>query len=261
MLRDLYLYRGFVFQSIKNELVSRFSRSKLGGFWIILNPLSQVLIYTLILSNILAAKLPGTVHGYAYAVYLMAGLLCWTLFHEIVSRCLTLFIDQGNVMKKMNFPRITMPVIAIGSCLLHNCLLLAAMLGIFALLGHEFGLEILWLIPLILITILLATSLGLILGVLNVFVRDVGEIVPIIFQMLFWFTPIVYPITIIPEIYRDWLNMNPIYPIVDAYQQVIVYGEGPYWKVIFALGCIGISLACVSLFIFRRASAEMVDAL
>jgi lipopolysaccharide transport system permease protein len=261
MLRDLYLYRGFIFQSIRNELVSRFSRSKLGGFWIILNPLSQVLIYTLILSNVLAAKLPGVAHQYAYAVYLMAGLLCWTLFYEIISRCLTLFIDQGNVMKKMNFPRVTMPVITVGSCSLHNSFLLAAMLGIFTLLGHEFGLEMLWLIPLILITILLATSLGLMLGVLNVFVRDVGEIVPILLQMLFWFTPIVYPVKIIPEIYRDWLSMNPIYPIVDAYQQVIVYGEEPHWKAIFTIACLGIFLACVSLFIFRRASAEMADAL
>ena len=75
MLRDLYLYRGFIVQSVRNELVSRFSRSKLGGLWIILNPLSQVLIYALILSNVLAAKLPGVAHQYAYAIYLMAGLL------------------------------------------------------------------------------------------------------------------------------------------------------------------------------------------
>ena len=102
MLKSVWQYRGFVLSSIRNDMVSRFAQSKLGGLWVILNPLSQVLIYALILSNILAAKLPGIDNKYAYSIYLMSGLLAWTLFSESVSRCLTLFIDNGNLMKKMN---------------------------------------------------------------------------------------------------------------------------------------------------------------
>ncbi len=101
MLSSLWKYRYFIFSSIRNELISRFVRSKVGSLWVIINPLSQVLIYALILSNVLAAKLPGIESQYAYAVYLMAGLLVWTLFNEIVSRCLNLFIEQGNLMKKL----------------------------------------------------------------------------------------------------------------------------------------------------------------
>ena len=82
MFRDLIQYRRFIFQSIYNELFSQFVRSKLGGLWVIINPLSQVLIYALILSNILAAKLPGIDNKYAYAIYLMAGLLSWNLFRS-----------------------------------------------------------------------------------------------------------------------------------------------------------------------------------
>ena len=108
MFRDLYLYKSFIFQSVRNELISRFSRSKLGGLWVIINPLSQVLIYALILSHILAAKLPGIESQYAYAIYLMAGLLGWTLFNEIVGRCLNIFIEHGNLIKKMSFPRVTL---------------------------------------------------------------------------------------------------------------------------------------------------------
>ncbi len=73
MLRNLWQYRHFVSSSIRNELISRFARSKLGGLWMIISPLSQVLIYALILSNILAAKLPGIDNKYAYAIYLMSG--------------------------------------------------------------------------------------------------------------------------------------------------------------------------------------------
>ena len=131
MFRGLWQYRHFVISSIRNEMISRFARSKLGGLWMIINPLAQVAIYALILSNVLAAKLPGIDNQYAYAIYLMAGLLAFTLFSEIISRCLNLFIEQGNLMKKMSFPRITLPTIVAGSCLLNNVLLFVAMLGVF----------------------------------------------------------------------------------------------------------------------------------
>lgn len=261
IFHGLIQYRYFIFSSIRSNLVSRFARSKLGGLWMVINPLAQVAIYALILSNVLAAKLPGISNQYAYAIYLMAGLLAWNLFSEIINQCLTLFIEQGNLMKKINFPRITLPAIVIGSCLLNNILLFLAMLGIFALLGHEFNLAMLSLIPLTLIVAVLALGIGLILGIMNVFLRDIGQVVPIVLQMLFWFTPIVYPISIIPEEYRHWLNFNPIYPLTDGYQRVIVYGMSPQWEGVFIITTIGLILAFISLFIFRRATAEMVDVL
>ena len=261
MFRDLYKYRNFIIQSVRNDLISRFSRSKLGGLWAILNPLSQVLIYALILSNVLAAKLPGVDSQYAYAIYLMAGLLGWTLFNEIVGRCLNIFIEHGNLIKKMSFPRVALPAIAVGSCLINNLFLFISMLGIFALLGHQFNMAMLWLIPLTLVVVVFSLGVGLILGVMNVFLRDIGQVTPIILQMLFWFTPIVYPVTIIPEVYRHWLNLNPMYPIIDAYQQILVYGNSPQWEGVLTILAVGIILSIVGLFMFRRSSAEMVDAL
>jgi lipopolysaccharide transport system permease protein len=261
MLLSLWQYRHFVLSSIKNELISRFARSKLGGLWMIINPLSQVLIYALILSNVLAAKMPGIDSQYGYAIYLMAGLLAWTLFYEIISRCLNLFIEQGNLMKKMSFPRITLPTIVVGSSVLNNILLFISMLGIFAFLGHQFSAIMLWLVPLALVVAGFALGIGLILGVMNVFLRDIGQITPIILQMLFWFTPIVYPVSIIPEAYRHWLKFNPMYPLTDAYQQILVYGNTPDWEGVLFIAAIGLFLTGISLFMFRRAGAEMVDSL
>lgn len=261
MSRSLWQYRHFVFSSIRNELISRFARSKLGGLWMIVNPLAQVAIYALILSNVLAAKLPGVDSQYAYAIYLMAGLLAWTLFSEIVGRCLNLFIEQGNLMKKMKFPRITLPVIVVGFNLLNNALLFVAMLGVFLLLGHHFTLAMFWLLPLTLILAGFALGLGLALGVVNVFVRDLGQVVPIILQMLFWFTPIVYPLDIIPESYRHLLEFNPIYHFAAAYQDVLVYGRAPELGGLVIIGAASVALLLLSLFLFRRASEEMVDVL
>lgn len=261
MLRSLVQYRHFITSSIRNELVSSFTRSKLGGLWIIINPLSQVLIYALVLSNILASKLPGIESKYGYAIYLMAGLLAWNIFSEITSRCLNLFISQGNLMKKMSFPRIALPAIVVGSCLMNNILLFLSMLGIFALLGHEFSLAMLWLLPLTLLVAMFAAGLGLILGVMNVFLRDIGLLIPIVLQVWFWFTPIVYPENIIPDSYRHILEFNPMYPIVNAYHQVLVYGEPPQLSSLVTISFAAVILALLSLFLFRRASAEMVDVL
>lgn len=261
MLRSLWSYRGFVVSSVRNEFAARFARSRLGGLWMIIHPLTQVAIYALILSNVLAAKLPGIENPYAYALYLMAGMLAWSLFAEVVGRCLTLFIDQGNLMKKMRFPRITLPVIVIGSSLLNNQLLFIAVLAVFALLGQLPSLQIFWLIPLTLVVVALATGLGLILGVLNVFVRDIGQVVPILLQIWFWFTPIVYPVGIIPEELKGMMDINPMYPIVNAYHSILVYGGVPDLQQIGMTTLVAFSLMLLGLFIFRRAAPEMVDAL
>ncbi|SEQ52339.1 lipopolysaccharide transport system permease protein [Azotobacter beijerinckii] len=261
MLRSLWDYRGFVVSSIRNEFVARFARSRLGGLWMIIHPLTQVAIYALILSNVLAAKLPGIENRYAYALYLMAGTLAWSLFAEIVGRCLTLFIDQGNLMKKMRFPRITLPVIVIGSSLLNNLLLFIAVLAVFALLGQAPSLEMFWLIPLTLAVVALAAGLGLILGVLNVFVRDIGQVVPIVLQIWFWFTPVVYPVGIIPEELRSIMDVNPMYPIVNAYHDILVYGKVPDLQQAGVTVLVAIGLTLLGLFMFRRAAPEMVDAL
>ncbi|MEX0450050.1 ABC transporter permease [Spiribacter sp. 221] len=261
MLKGLWQYRHFVLSSIRNDLVSRFSRSKFGGLWMIINPLAQVAIYALILSNVLAAKIPGIEDKYSYAIHLMAGLLAFMLFSEIINGCLNLFISQGNLMKKMSFPRITLPAVVVGSGLLNNALLFIAMVGVFLLLGHQFTFDMLWLIPLTLLLAVFALGIGLIAGVINVFLRDVGQALPIVLQMWFWLTPIVYPITIIPEEHRHWFDLNPLYPIVDAYHQVLLYGKSPDVSALLGVSIASLILVGLALFVFRRASEEMVDAL
>lgn len=261
LLKSLWAYRGFVASSIRNEFAARFARSRLGGLWMIIHPLAQVAIYALILSNVLAARLPGIDNRYAYAQYLMAGILAWTLFAEIVSRCLGLFIEQGALMKKMRFPRITLPVIVVGSSLLNNLFLLLALVLVFALLGRPPHLLLAWLLPLTFACLVLALGIGLILGILNVFMRDVGQVVPIILQMWFWFTPIIYPLNVIPEAFRGLLALNPMFPIVAAYQDVLVYGRMPDAIALLWVTMAGLALMAVGLFMFCRAAPEMVDAL
>lgn len=261
MLLAAWRYRFFILSSIKTEFQTRFIRSRLGGLWMVLNPLAQVIIFAFVLSAVMSAKLPGIDNRFAYSIYLMAGTLGWSLFAEIVNRSVTLFIDNGNILKKLAFPKIALPLIVTGSALVNNALLFIAIVVIFGLLGHFPGITILYLPLLMTITIALALGLGLTLGVFNVFMRDIGQIVPITMQFLFWFTPVVYMSNIIPEQYRGLLVFNPLIPLITGYQNILLYNQAPDWIGLSEITVLAFILLMISLVVLRKGSPEMVDQL
>lgn len=261
MLSAIWGYRFFILSSISNDLRVRFLRSKLGGIWLIIHPLAQVLIFALVLSEVIAAKLPGIDNKYAYALYLMAGTLGWTLFAETISRSVVLFVENANLMKKMVFPRICLPIITAGTALVQNVLLLCAIFLVFAALGHFPGLQALWLPMLMAVTLMLSAALGILLGIFNVFVRDIGQVVPVVIQALFWLTPIVYSLDILPPQTRSWFELNPLLPLITSYQNVLVFDRPPEWAGLAWLAGLSVVFAIFALVVFRRASAEMVDVL
>ncbi len=262
LLRSLWRYRYFIYSSIRNDFRVRFIRSKLGSLWMVIHPLMQVVIFATILSEVLSAKLPGINNKYAYALYLMAGTLCWSLFSEILTKCVSIFVDNADLLKKLEFPRICLPVIVSGTALLNNVLLLLAIFLVFALIGHFPGVQTLWLPLLMLFTAMIALSVGLLLGIFNVFMRDISQVVPVVLQALFWLTPIVYSIDILTQQAREIFSLNPLYPLVTSYQNVLLYNKPPAWGAGMWMVLAGaVLLAGLALAIFRRASSELVDAL
>jgi lipopolysaccharide transport system permease protein len=261
MLRAAWRYRYFIASSIRAEIRARFARSKLGGLWMVLHPLSQVLIFAFVLSSVLSSRLPGTVNRYGYSIYLISGVLAWSLFSEIVTRCLTVFIDNGQVLKKITFPRIALPLIAIGNALISNVLLFIVSLVIFGVLGHVPGSSIAWLPLLLFVNVGLAAGIGLTLGIFNVFMRDIGQVVPVVLQFVYWFTPIVYTVNLLPSEYRSWLAFNPLYSIVAGYQNSLLFDKPPPFGSLIGAALLAVVLLGASLLLFRKASSEIVDSL
>jgi len=260
LFKAAWRYRGFIVSSVVNEYKNRLARSRFGTAWIVIQPLAQVLIFATILSNVLAARLPGIDNKYAYAAYLMSGILCWSLFAEIVQRCLTVFIDHGALLKKMQFPRIALPVIVIGTASVANLALLAVTLVALPALGIFPSALYVWLPLLMALTVALATGFGLLLGTLNVFARDIGQVVSVVLQFWFWVTPVVYPVSIVPERFTAAMAMNPVMPLVAGYQNVLMYGKAPPDGLV-GVAVTALVLLAVALLAFRRASSEMVDVL
>ena len=261
MLLAAWRYRYFIVSSIRTEFRTRFARSRLGGLWMVLHPLSQVLIFAFVLSAVITAKLPGVANRYGYSIFLMAGILGWSLFMEIVSRCLTIFIDSGSIMKKITFPRIALPLIVLGSCIVNNLLLLVAILAICLFLGHLPGAAFAWFPLVMLVNVALAVGVGLTLGIFNVFMRDIGQVVPVVLQFVYWLTPIIYTIDLLPPEYHGLVMANPLYPVITGYQDALLFDKAPDLGSLAIVGVGAAVLLALSLILFRRASPEIVDQL
>jgi lipopolysaccharide transport system permease protein len=260
-LRALWQYRGFVISMVAREFNSRYLGSLLGSLWAVLNPLAMIFIYTVIFSRIMRAKLPGIEDSMAYGMYICAGLLPWTYYIELLGRFPNIFLDQASLIKKVNFPRITLPVIALLSSTINFVIIFSVFLAFLALTGRFPGWVILGFIPLLIIQQLFVVGFGILLGSINVYFRDVGQFLNVILQFWFWFTPIVYPMPILPEKVRLLLYLNPLVPLVQAYQNIILYHQWPEWSH-FLPHAVGAGLALVGGFmVFSRLSGEMVDEL
>ncbi len=261
LLRAAWSYRGFILGSVQREFQARYRSSMLGGLWAILNPLAMIAIYTLVFSQLMKARLPGVSTEYAYSIYLCAGVFTWGLFAEITGRAQTMFLEHANLLKKLNFPRICLPIIVVLNALINFVIVFVLFLAFLLASGHLPGFVILAAFPLLLIELIFAIGLGLLLGVLNVFFRDVGQLFGILLQFWFWLTPIVYPASIIPEAVRPWVALNPMTPLISAWQALFVQGHWPQWMNLLPVTLLGLLLCALGLYLFRRRSGEMVDEL
>jgi lipopolysaccharide transport system permease protein len=266
MLRGLWAYRGFVLGSVRREFQAKYSNAMLGAVWSLLSPLAMIVVYTVIFSQVMHSRLPGAASGaasgpYAYSIWLCAGVLTWGLFAEIVARAQGMFIEQANLIKKISFPRICLPLIVVLNALL-NFGIIFGLFTVFLIASGSFpGWVFFTLLPVLALQTLLAIGIGMIAGVLNVFFRDVGQFVTIAMQFWFWLTPIVYPASILPEGVRPMLDWNPMARVIAAWQDVLVKGTAPDWAGLAPVLLLALLLCAFGLRLFRRRAGEMVDEL
>ncbi|MCO5786555.1 ABC transporter [Pseudomonas sp. G11-1] len=261
LLHSLWHYRGFVLGSVQREFQTRYRNSLLGALWTIINPLAMIIVYTVIFSRLMQARLPGVDNDLAYGIYLCAGLLTWGLFAEIIGRSQSVFLEHATLLKKLSFPRICLPLVVVLNALLNFAIIFCLFLGFLLVTGNFPGWVVIAILPVLLIQIVFAVGLGIILGVLNVFFRDVGQMTGIVLQFWFWFTPIIYPPSILPESAAALLKWNPMVPLIQSYQGIFVQGAWPQWSALWPMTLISVLLCLFALSLFRKRSGEMVDEL
>lgn len=214
----------------RQDLIDRYAGSVLGGAWSFFLPLTNILIFTLVFSKIMGARLEAfgqEFSQYGYSIYLIAGILPWVSFANTIQRTTTVYRDKAGLIGKVRVGLKTLPLYILVS----EAAIFVISMAFFAvfLLIIGFPIDGYWLlIPLVyLVQQLFAYALGFGLAILSVFLRDIREFINVIVQLWFWLTPVVYVITILPEPYRRLIALNPFFTLVNSYRDLIVHHQLP----------------------------------
>jgi lipopolysaccharide transport system permease protein len=261
MIKGAWRFRDFIVASVRREFAIRYQGTQLGIFWPILQPLALILIYTLVFAEIMKPKLPGHESPYAYSIYLTAGLIIWGLFSDLLNRSVGIFVQNANLLKKVSVPKITFPVIASFSALVHFAIIFVLFLAFLVFSSNFPGTVILGVVPILALTLLLAVGMGILLGTVNVFYRDVEQSAGLFLQFWFWLTPIVYPARALPDFMAAILVWNPMWPIVLAVQDIFVEQRFPNWSTLVYPLLLAMVFVVGARLAFNRLSAEIVDEL
>lgn len=217
---------------VLRELRGRYKRSFLGWTWSLLNPLATVLIYWVVFSGFLKVVPPlGDPSGLrSFVLFLLCGLVPYRFISESMTIATDSLVGNGNLIKKVYFPRELVVIAAVGGLLVTFAIELAVLLAIFLVFGNM----VLWWIPMVLLLVALETcfvlGVSFILAPLNVYVRDVKHFVAIALQALFYSAPIVYPIRLVPKStealgmsipLRDIYSLNPLVRIIGCFRAVL----------------------------------------
>jgi len=221
----------------------------------------QIVIYTVIFGAVIGARLPGVDDRLAYGIFLCAGIIHWNHFAELLSRTQSMFLEHADIVKALRVPRSVLPMAVFLSSLVDYAINAALFLLALALLDRWPGAILLAALPLLVLQSLLAVALGVLSGTLNVFFRDISQATPVVLQLWFWLTPIVYPVSILPEAVRSVIAWNPMNAVALGYQRIAIEGAPPDWGTTLPVATASVILAVLAWSAFRRLSSDLVDEL
>lgn len=244
----------------RNDLQDRFAGSLLGSIWLLIWPLVQMAVYILVFGKLMGGRLAEGDRIFSYGLYIASGLLCWTCFANSLAKSCRIFVDRRTVLRKVNIP---LPVLPVSACLGEVMPFCAGMVLLALASWHTGRLpDISWLFLLLLsfyCQLALACGAGLLLACVAVFSRDIIELTNIALQLAFWFTPIVYLPSILPNWLASVLWLNPMTPLIQIFQQAFVLGGEVAWLQ-FAWAVLLSQLALVSgLLLCRHWNRELRD--
>ncbi len=243
----------------KRDFVERYTGSLLGTSWAFIRPLVDILIYTLVFSKIMTAKLGGIESPYSYSIYLIAGIIPWTAFANTIMRTTTSFSEKKGIISKMNLSLLRFPSFILFSEVITYAITLLFYFIFLAASGHGFS-KFLLLLPLIFLAQqILAYSLGIFFAVLNVFFKDFKELVGVLIQLWFWLTPIVYVENILPDFAKTLMIFNPAYLFVSSYHSIFAYQQAPPVNYLLWLTLLSHAFALISYTLFKFLEKDVRD--
>ena len=255
-LQELWHYRELIYFLTWRDIKVRYKQAALGIAWAILQPVLTTLITSVVFGYLLKVD---TGSDLPYPVFTLAALLPWHLFQLSLQKSSISLVGNSNLITKIYFPRIIIPLSSVLAVLVDFGISLLLLFGTMLLYKLPLTWTALWLIPLTLLAILAALAVGLWLSALNVQYRDIQQMVPFLLQIWMYATPIVYPITIIPEgTIRSIYSLNPMVGVVQGFRWALFGGTPPDMTLLFSSAAVVVLLVS-GLFFFRRMEKTFAD--
>lgn len=234
-LSNVWAYRELWFTLVMRDIQILYKQAALGAAWAVIQPVFAVVVFTVVFGNF--AKIPSD--GIPYPIFAFAAVLPWTYFAEATRRASTGLVDDADLIRKVYFPRLIMPLAKVTAPLLDFCIAFCVLLVLMAFYGVMPSFKLLAIIPLILLASLLALSIGLWLGPINVRFRDIKHTVPFMLQIGMYASPIVYPLSQVPAEWKTLYSLNPMVGVIEGFRWA-VFDRGA-----LDIAALGISLCVI----------------
>jgi lipopolysaccharide transport system permease protein len=253
-LHELWDFRDLLYFFTWRDIKVRYKQTVLGFLWAIIQPLTAMLIFTLFFGNL--AKMPSD--GIPYPIFAYAALLPWTLFAESITRSTNSMVMNANIIKKVYFPRMALPISSVLSPLLDFTLAFLILIAMMVYYGKVPTMNIIWLPVFIVLTVITSLGIGLWLSALNALYRDFQYVVPFMVQIWMFASPVVYPASMVPESYQLLYGLNPMSGVIEGFRWALFGANAPS-PVIYVSAVISVVLLISGAYYFRRMQRVFAD--
>ena len=253
-LRDLWAYRELLFFLAWRDLKVRYKQTVLGVIWAVMQPLLMTVIFTVFIG--ILVRVPTGGHPYALLVYI--GLLPWTFFSAAVLQSGTSIVSNAHLITKVYFPRLIIPAAAVAARLVDFCISFVILAGLMVYYRTGVTGNVAMLPVLVGLVALLALGVGMLVSALNVKYRDVGVMLPVLVQLWMFASPVIYPLSIVPEKWRVLYSLNPMVGIITGFRSAIL-GDAFNWPALAISAAATLVLLVYSAYLFRRVERGFAD--
>ncbi|MHC9062170.1 ABC transporter permease [Nitrospira sp. CMX1] len=251
----LWEYRELGYILIWRDVTVRYKQTAIGVAWVILQPLITMLIFTAIFGML--AKVPSD--GVWYPVFSLTALLPWTYFSQAVTRAGESVVTNAKIVSKIYFPRLWLPLAMVVSPLIDFALSMVLLFGLLLYAGIPLSWKVVTLPAFILLAMLTALGLSLFTSAMNAKYRDVGHAIPFVIQIWMYLSPIVYPVSLVPEQWRWLYGLNPMAGVIEGFRWALLGRTAPD-PVVMAESVIVLLLVVLSgLVYFRKMERQFAD--
>lgn len=259
MFVQMWTYRVILAGLVQRDLRARYAGSILGTLWTLLHPLLLLLVYVFVFSVILQVRFTPEGGSLNFSLYLLAGLLPWLAFQDSILKATTAIVENAGIVKSTHFPAVVLVMSSIVATGVTFLVSLTFLLSVLLITGYGSWWPLPYLPVLVFLQTILAFGISLFTASVHTLVRDTAPVLQMVLMIWFYLTPIIYPLTYVPERWAGVFRWNPATPLVNAYRAVLLEGKVPSMIEILPSCVWAIAFLCFGRLVFSRVEPIFAD--